>query len=76
MSKRSAVRTLMHWAGAAGINVHYLEAMAPLDLAAFHAVDDAEELRLNADPDAFRSAAFSCGLFEFVKPTAVSSGPQ
>lgn len=44
-----------------------IDAMAPLELAAFHAVDDADAMWMDADPDAFRTAAFACGMFEFVK---------
>jgi SAM-dependent methyltransferase len=44
-----------------------VDAMAPLELAAFHAVDDGDQMRTNADLDAFGTANFSCGMFEFVK---------
>jgi hypothetical protein len=45
-------------------------AFAPLQLAAFNAVDDDDALRMNADPMAFAAARFSCGMFEFLKPPA------
>lgn len=49
-----------------------IEAMAPLELAAFHAVDDRDQMQMHADPNAFGAANFSCGMFEFAKPAAGS----
>jgi SAM-dependent methyltransferase len=44
-----------------------VEALTPLTLAAFHAVDDRDQLHTHARTEDFTSAAFACGLFEFVK---------
>jgi hypothetical protein len=45
-----------------------IEAVAPLRLAAFSAVDDTGALVTDADPAALAQAEYACGLFEFVKP--------
>lgn len=45
-----------------------IDACAPLQLAAFNAVDDSDALHLNADPSAYTDANFSCGMFEFTIP--------
>jgi SAM-dependent methyltransferase len=41
----------------------------PLELVAFHAVDDEDRLEMYASLEKFRQAAFACGMFEFAKPT-------
>lgn len=43
-----------------------VDAMAPLPLAAFHAVDDTDAVHMDAEMEKFSTAAFSCGMFEFV----------
>src|SRR6185437_11346343 len=44
-----------------------LAVVTDMQLASFDAVDDADRLVTGASLDAFAGAAFSCGLFDFVK---------
>lgn len=44
-----------------------LDMFSSLELVEFSAVNDADDLVLNADPAAFDTAEFSCGLFHFRK---------
>ncbi len=46
-----------------------LEMFKGLQLREFSAVNDQDDLLLNADPKAFTQAEYSCGLFHFQKPT-------
>ncbi|MGE4132947.1 MAG: DUF268 domain-containing protein [Bdellovibrionales bacterium] len=49
-----------------------LEMFERLEIVEFSAIDDADDLHLNANPQAFNAAEYSCGLFHFRKKGAVT----